>query len=125
MISGSLDNKLKMWDFTTINSQLRPFKDFKPADGYPINKLSYSPSGNLFLCCTGSVQAKIFTSDGARRQTTVRGDMYIRDMNNTQGHVAEVLSGQWHPGNEQNFATCSADSTIRLWDVKSKPVGID
>ena len=27
----------------------------------------------------------------------IRGDMYIRDMKNTKGHVSSCTGGQWHP----------------------------
>jgi WD repeat-containing protein 70 len=89
-----------MWDFLTITNSLRPYKDFKPFDGYPVTALSWAPSGDHFLSCNASNQAKIFTLDGVKKQTTIRGDMYLHDMNNTRGHVASVLDGKWHPRNE-------------------------
>jgi len=43
----------------------------------------------------------------------VKGDMYIRDMKNTAGHVGELTSGAWHPKDSQTFITSASDSTIR------------
>ena len=51
--------------------------------------------------------------------------MYLHDMTNTKGHVAQIHDGKWHPKNDNSFATCSLDGTIRFWDLKSKPVGMD
>ncbi|KAF3930032.1 Coronin-2B [Dactylella cylindrospora] len=41
-------------------------------------------------------------------------------MNNTKGHVAEVLGGTWHPTDRNLLVTCSSDSTVRIWDVNQK-----
>ncbi len=125
MLSGSLDYQLKMWDFLSMNQNLRPFKDFKPFDGYPVNSLSWSPSSDFFLCCVQGNQAKIFQADGTKKQTTIRGDMYLHDMNNTKGHVATIHDGKWNPKSECLFMTCSQDGTLRQWDLNSKPVGMD
>jgi len=39
--------------------------------------------------------------------------MYLHDMTNTKGHVARICDGKWNPKNDNVFATCSADGTIR------------
>lgn len=54
MVSGGLDYRMKIWDFTTMNRNLKPFKDFKPFDGHPVRTLSFNPSGSHFLCCCGN-----------------------------------------------------------------------
>lgn len=125
MLTGGLDYQLKLWDFHTMNQAMRPYKDFKPFDGYPVSNLSFSPSGELFLCCCAGNQAKIFDVDGQRKQTTIRGDMYLHDMSNTKGHISQINCGKWHPKDENLFATAGNDGTIRFWDMKSKPVGMD
>ena len=51
MITGGLDYRMKVWDFTTMNRNLKPYKDFKPFDGHPIRALSFNPSSSHFLCC--------------------------------------------------------------------------
>jgi len=51
--------------------------------------------------------------------------MYIRDTNNTKGHVACMTDGMWHPSQKNKFLTSSIDGTIRLWDVESKLMGVD
>ena len=53
MLTGSSgDYMLKIWDLENMNQTMRPFKEFKPFDGHPINKLSFSCDYELFLCCT-------------------------------------------------------------------------
>lgn len=53
--------------------------------------------GDAFLAVTGAGQAKIYDRDAHVRGEFMRGDMYIRDMKNTKGHIAALTSGQWHP----------------------------
>jgi len=79
---------MKIFDFESMNANLRPFKDFKPFDGHPVNALSWANSGNHFLVCCLNNQARVYSADGVKMQTTVRGDMYLHDMTNTKGHVA-------------------------------------
>lgn len=125
MVTGGLDYRMKIWDFTTMNRNLKPFRDFKPFDGHPVRTLSFNPSGTHFLCCCGNNQAKIYNSEGVRKKTTIRGDMYLLDMANTKGHVASVNDGQWHPKENNLFITGSQDGTIRQWDMYSKEVGVE
>jgi WD40 repeat protein len=56
---------------------------------------------------------------------TLKGDMYIQDMANTKGHVAALTDGTWHPKQHNLFITASMDCSVRIWDMNSKPVGID
>lgn len=51
--------------------------------------------------------------EGLLRGECVRGDMYIRDMKNTKGHVTGCTNGVWHPTDKFTAATCSEDGTVR------------
>lgn len=63
----------------------------------PPQQLSWSPGGEGFLAVTGSPRPKVYDRDGKEQGQFIRGDMYIRDMKNTKGHVAGCTGGQWHP----------------------------
>jgi hypothetical protein len=39
----------------------------------------------------------VFDREGKAQGELPRGDMYIRDMRNTKGHVSGCTGGQWHP----------------------------
>ncbi len=56
---------------------------------------------------------KVYDRDGKERGEFVRGDMYIRDMKNTKGHVSGLTYGQWHPTDKYTAATSSEDGTVR------------
>ena len=60
-------------------------------------QVSWSPTGDAFLVVTGSPQPKVYSRDGKEEGEFVRGDMYIRDMKNTKGHVSGCTGGMWHP----------------------------
>ncbi|KZT58448.1 WD40 repeat-like protein [Calocera cornea HHB12733] len=120
IVSGSHDYDAKLWDFGGMDLSLRPFRSFEPAGNYPVRDLAYSPYGDVFLCISGTSQAKLFDRDGESKGEFVKGDMYIRDMRNTAGHVGELTGCAWSPWEDNTFITSSADSTIRIWDAENR-----
>lgn len=116
LLTGSSgDYVVKIWDMNTMNKQLRPTKEFKPFPGHQIRALSFSPDQNasMFLCCCANNQARLYSRDGTKLKTTVRGDMYIQDMANTKGHVASITGGMFHPKDAEVFLTSSLDGSVR------------
>jgi WD40 repeat protein len=75
--------------------------------------VSWSPSGEAFLCVTGSAQPRFYDRDGKLLGECVRGDMYIRDMKNTKGHITGCSGGCWHPIDRYTAVTSSEDGTVR------------
>lgn len=69
------------------------------------------------LVVTSGAQPKIYNRDGKEQGQCIRGDVYIRDMKNTKGHVAGCTTGQWHPLHADTCLTASEDGTIRVWDT--------
>ena len=66
-----------------------------------------------------SAQAVIYDRDGRKLCQFIRGDMYLRDMKHTKGHVMGMVGGQWHPTETNIVMTASTDGTVRLWDVEN------
>lgn len=130
MLTGSLDGTIKFHDFASMTpTTLRAFKSVDPwetkksasSDSHPIQHLEFSRhSGSVFLCVTAHPQAKIMSRDGDIVTEFVKGDMYLRDMNNTKGHVGEVTTGTWHPADPNFCITAGSDSTLRIWDINNK-----
>lgn len=127
LITGSTDCTLKFHDFASMTpTTLRAFKSVDPSESktstnsetHPINHVEFNPlSGGSFLCVSAHPQAKIMSRDGEVIAEFVKGDMYLRDMNNTKGHVSEVTTGTWNPVNRDICVTAGTDSTLRIWDV--------
>ncbi|WVW86626.1 hypothetical protein I302_108679 [Kwoniella bestiolae CBS 10118] len=118
--TGSHDYDTKLWDFGGMDSRLKPFKSFEANGNYYVHDLSYSPDGKNLLVVSGTLQPKVFNRDGEEGVEYNKGDVYLRDMKNTNGHTAEINGGAWHPTDNSQFLTCSNDSTLRIWDVENK-----
>lgn len=130
MITGSLDGNVNFHDFAAMTpTTLRAFKSVDPwetkksatSDSHPIQHVEFSRhSGSVFLCVTAHPQAKIMSRDGGVVTEFVKGDMYLRDMKNTKGHVGEIATGTWHPTDPNLCVTAGSDSTLRIWDINFK-----
>ncbi|GFZ20187.1 transducin/WD40 repeat-like superfamily protein [Actinidia rufa] len=117
VLSGSYDYTVRMYDFQGMNSRLQSFRQLEPFEGHQVRKLSWSPTADRFLCVTGSAQAKIYDRDGLTLGEFVKGDMYIRDLKNTKGHISGLTCGEWHPKTKETILTSSEDGSLRIWDV--------
>ncbi|KAF2205850.1 WD40 repeat-like protein [Delitschia confertaspora ATCC 74209] len=125
--TGSTDCTLKLHDLSAMTpTTIRAFKTVDPSatkssansETHPIHQVIFNPhSAGQMLVITALPQAKIFSRDGEQIAEFVKGDMYLRDMHNTKGHISEITSGAWHPTNRDVFVTAGTDSTVRIWDV--------
>ncbi|KAK3322277.1 WD40-repeat-containing domain protein [Apodospora peruviana] len=131
LISGSLDCTVKLHDFSAMTpTTLRAFRSVDPwetkksaasSESHPIQHAEFGRlTGSVFLCITAHPQAKIMSRDGDVVTEFVKGDMYLRDMNNTKGHIGEIATGTWHPTDPNFCVTAGSDSTLRIWDINNK-----
>jgi len=130
MITGSTDCTIKIHDFASMTpTTLRAFKSVDPTaskasantETHPIHVAEFNPnSPSRVLVISATPQARILSRDGDVITEFQKGDMYLRDMNMTKGHVSEITGGTWHPTNWDLFVTAGTDSTLRIWDVNSK-----
>ena len=75
--------------------------------------------------CAGGTQPKVFSKEGRIHFECVKGDMYLTDMSNTHGHTNMVTECAWHPSKNTFFASSALDSTVRVWDLAGRLVGLD
>lgn len=131
LISGSIDCNIKFHDFSAMTpTTLRAFRTVDAyeskraaanSDSHPVHHLEFNPlSGSVFLCVSAHPQPKILSRDGDVLTEFVKGDMYLRDMHNTKGHISEVTTGTWHPSDRNICLTAGTDSTLRIWDINNK-----
>jgi 26S proteasome regulatory subunit T2 len=127
MITGSTDCTIKLHDFASMTpSTLRAFKSVEPSvkkqttasEWHPVHLAQFNPlSPTHILVISATSQAKIFSRDGEDLTEFVKGDMYLRDLRNTKGHVSEITSGTWSPTDHNLCVTAGTDSTLRIWDI--------
>ena len=130
LITGSTDCTIKLHDFASMTpTTLRAFKSVDPtaakasanAETHPVHHVEFNPiSPAQILVISATPQAKILSRDGEILTEFVKGDMYLRDMHNTKGHISEITTGTWHPTNKNLCVTAGTDSTLRIWDVNLK-----
>ena len=130
MISGSTDCTIKLHDFASMTpTTLRAFKSVDPtaakasasSETHPVHHVEFNPnSPSQVLVISATPQAKILSRDGETLIEFQKGDMYLRDMHNTKGHVSEITTGTWHPMDKNLCVTAGTDSTLRIWDVNMK-----
>ncbi|GAA5823064.1 hypothetical protein JCM11251_007472 [Rhodosporidiobolus azoricus] len=119
--SGSYDYDIKLWDFGGMNAAaFKPFRSFEARAGHQVTDVQWSTTGDSFLVANGATQVKLYDRDGAEVGEFNKGDMYIRDLRHTDGHVAAVTSIAWHPTQPTTFLTCSSDSTLRIWSTTNR-----
>ncbi|KAL8923677.1 MAG: hypothetical protein Q9208_004429 [Pyrenodesmia sp. 3 TL-2023] len=132
LITGSTDCTVKFHDFASMTpTTLRAFKSVDPtatktsasSETHPIHHVDFNPvSPATVLVISALPQAKLFSRDGEPIAESVKGDMYLRDMHNTKGHISEITTGTWHPTNRDLCVTAGTDSTLRIWDCSTRMV---
>jgi len=120
LITGSYDYGIKIYDFGGMDSRHKAFRAMDVEDGYPVISIAHSSTGDRFIAGTGSCTPTVYDRDGKVIIKFVRGDMYIRDMTHTKGHVMEVTGVCWHPSDKNVIATSSLDGTVRVWDLEGE-----
>ncbi|KAM4616060.1 DNA excision repair protein ERCC-8 isoform 2-T2 [Polymixia lowei] len=102
-VSSSFDKTMKVWDTET----LRPAEVFQFEGNVYCHHMSPIARKHS-LIAVGTKEPKIQLCD-------LKSGSRIHVL---QGHKAEILSVQWSPRCEHILATASADSRVRVWDVR-------
>ncbi|EON66606.1 hypothetical protein W97_05852 [Coniosporium apollinis CBS 100218] len=130
LVTGSTDCTVKFHDFAAMTpTTIRAFRSVDPTatkgsanvETHPVHQVLFNPiSPSQILVITALPQARVFSRDGELLTEFAKGDMYLRDLHNTKGHIAEVTCGVWHPTNRDLCVTAGTDSTLRIWDANNK-----
>ncbi|KAJ7335935.1 hypothetical protein JRQ81_013876 [Phrynocephalus forsythii] len=101
--SSSFDKTLKIWDTNTL----------QPADVFNFE-------GTVYSHHMSPIATKhLLIAVGTRSPKVQLCDLKSGSCSHIlQGHKQEVLAVSWSPRNEYILATASADSRVKLWDVR-------
>lgn len=102
-----------MWRVREVDSQ--DVQDNLTQTAYGVPTVTLALPDTLLWCAVACcpVVCAVLCREGLLRGECIRGDMYIRDMKNTKGHVTGCTFGVWHPTDKFTAATCSEDGTVR------------
>jgi WD40 repeat protein len=117
LAAGGNDYMCHLYDFGGLRADGKSFRSFEVTEGHPVVAVSWSPTGESFMVVTSYSQPKLYNRDGKELGEFPKGDMYIRDLKNTKGHVTNCTGGCWHPTDKATVLTCSEDGTLRVWDA--------
>jgi len=113
--SASFDNTVKLWHFSGMQKNVNYFRKMVPIDGIPIHSLEWNKNGSKLLVCPSTNISVIYDRDGKELTRTPKGDMYLKDLNNTIGHISQINGGCWDKQFYNNrFITWGNDGTVRL-----------
>ena len=115
--TASSDYGVRLFDFAGMDRRMNCFKHLQPFDSHSVMSLRFNCTGEGMLAVASSSQPKVLDRDGKPYGSFPTGDMYLRDMKNTKGHVMNCTGGVFHPSERSVCLTCSGDGTLRLWDV--------
>ncbi|KAJ2662553.1 hypothetical protein IWW48_001795 [Coemansia sp. RSA 1200] len=125
LVSGEHGAQVRIWGFSQLESigssnEYETQRTVEAWAGQQTHAAAFNRTGRVVACATGDPRAKLLTLDGGSSRGTVvgelaRGDMYIRDLRRTTGHVAPLTSVDWHPLHDDVLLTAGADSTVRIW----------
>ncbi|EFP80022.1 ribosome biosynthesis protein rrb1 [Puccinia graminis f. sp. tritici] len=107
--ADAADQPMSKKPFHTINSHGR-------AEGFA---LSWGPAntnqtgGASLRLLTGDVHSKIFLTTSTKAGFTTNATPYT-------SHTSSVEDLQWSPSEPTVFASCSADQSLRIWDIRVK-----
>ncbi|SPJ10745.1 WD-repeat protein, putative [Plasmodium sp. DRC-Itaito] len=115
IISGN-DNNVRIYEFKNMNRYEKNYtKLISVEEGSIIQSLD--ARDNYILIAHGN-KCYVYNKNGEYIKNSIRGDMYIKDVNKTKGHTRQINCCRFHPLNEQVFISGSLDSTIRVWNME-------
>ena len=83
------------------------------AEGFAMDWAADSSNSSALRLLTGDIHSQIFLTTTTQAGFTTQSQPY-------SSHTSSVEDLQWSPAEATVFASCSADQSIRIWDVRVK-----
>ncbi|XP_020643052.3 autophagy-related protein 16-1 isoform X1 [Pogona vitticeps] len=104
LATGGLDRRVKLWEVSGDNSEL---KGSLSGSNAGITSVEFDSAGSYLLAASNDFASRIWTVDDHRLRHTLTG------------HSGKVLSAKFLLGNAR-IVSGSHDRTLKLWDLRSK-----
>ena len=112
----AFDTSSDAFDTSKYNRPVHTISTHGKAEGFAIDwAASIGSNGNVsgLRLVTGDMASKIYL-------TTTNTSGFTTSPNPFSSHTSSVEDLQWSPSEGTVFASCSADQSIRIWDVRVK-----
>lgn len=107
----SLDVPGYSYDKSRAHSPVFTIDSHGRAEGFAMDWAASGPSSLRLL--TGDVHSKIYLTTSTPSGFNALSQPFLT-------HTSSVEDLQWSPSEPTVFASCSADKTVQIWDVRSK-----
>ncbi|KAG6832534.1 hypothetical protein H0H92_000163 [Tricholoma furcatifolium] len=107
----SLDVPGYTYDKARYNKPVFTIESHGRAEGFAMDWASSGPSSLRLL--TGDIHAKIYLTTSTPTGFNALSQPFL-------SHTSSVEDIQWSPSEPTVFASCSADCSVQIWDVRSK-----
>jgi ribosome assembly protein RRB1 len=107
----SFDEPGYSYDKTQNNSPVFTINSHGQAEGFAMDWASSGPSSLRLL--TGDMHSKIYLTTSTPSGFNALSSPFL-------SHTSSVEDIQWSPSEPTVFASCSADGSVQMWDVRSK-----
>ena len=125
LVTGSTDHTVAFYDIHNMKPDMEPIRTLEPIESQVVQAFDFNKSGDKLLLCSGGAKPKLLSSDGKELIEFMKGDMYIRDLLYTKGHTAGTTDCCFDRVQDHICYTSSMDGTVRVWDINSRPFGIE
>ncbi|KAL1919021.1 uncharacterized protein VTP21DRAFT_2402 [Calcarisporiella thermophila] len=115
--------KVHLWDIAPVIASLdSPGTPIPPAAQSPIFTIDAHRTEGFALDWSPTTPGRLLTGDCDSNiyLTTGTSSSYTIDRTPFKGHTSSVEDIQWSPSEKNVFASCSADGTVRIWDLRNK-----
>lgn len=109
----SLDVPGYTLDRSVVNQPVYTINNHGRAEGFALDWAGGSAESEGLRLLTGDVHSKIYLTTSTQAGFTTSPQAFT-------SHTSSVEDLQWSPTERTVFASCSADRSIRVWDVRQK-----
>lgn len=114
--------KVNIWDMTNTVKSLHVPGTIFDANLSPVHVHTKHSTEGFALDWSSRVTGRLLSGDceNSIYLTQLNSSAWTTESQAFQGHTQSVEDLQWSPSEENVFASCSVDQSIKIWDIRMK-----